>query len=213
MDKITIVDVGCRLGPKSNWLSLDCDIIGFDPDWKECQRLNEKYPRFQFSPFALDSTSGHREFWLTENPECGSFYRPDQNLLSNGLAGHRIIGLETVDTISLDEWMKTYRNKAVVDVLKLDTQGSELDILFGATETLAEVSWVISEVEFNPLYEDQPLFSDVDECLRDKGFQLLGFDDLNYRRGQLMWGDAYYFKAPLEGKIIEMGRAIGCRNL
>jgi Methyltransferase FkbM domain len=52
-----------------------------------------------------------------------------------------------------------------VDAIKLDTQGSELDILRGATHVLPTVSLIDIEVEFNELYDGQPLFCDVDRFL------------------------------------------------
>ena len=93
------------------------------------------------------------------------------------------------------------------DFLKLDTQGSELDILHGADRILrTHVLGVQVEVEFAPMYIGQPLFADVDTFLRGFGFVL--FDLSRYRvrrptvakevptRGQLLWGHALYLRAP-----------------
>lgn len=57
-----------------------------------------------------------------------------------------------------------------VDAIKLDTQGSELDILRGASRALSSCTLIEIEVEFNPIYEGQNLFCDVDRFLRDRGF-------------------------------------------
>ena len=210
MSNFLMVDAGCRLGPPPAWERLGADIVGFDPDPEECSRLKEKYPWHAFVPLALDSESGHKPFWMTENPECGSFYKPDQSILENGFAGHRITRQTEVMTISLDEWMAVNRPGQSVHLLKLDTQGSELDILKGAVKTIDKTLWVIVEVEFHPLYERQPLFSNVDLFLRQHGFNFWNFGGVNYRQGQMMWGDAYYFKPPNEGRTLELGTAIGC---
>jgi hypothetical protein len=72
-----------------------------------------------------------------------------------------------------------------------------------------------SEVEFAPIYKDQPLFADVDAELRAKGFMLARFPQLHaWRRGtkvrndrwapgpiplsegQLIHGDVLYFRRP-----------------
>jgi hypothetical protein len=85
--------------------------------------------------------------------------------------------------------------------LELDTQGSELDILQGSEYLLTtSLLGLQVEVEFFPIYKDQPLFSDVDSHLRPMGFCL--FDLSRYRlrrayiktRGQLLWGHALYLK-------------------
>ncbi|HVN79666.1 MAG TPA: FkbM family methyltransferase [Terriglobia bacterium] len=213
MNGCLIVDAGCRLGPPSAWEKIGAEVIGFDPDPDECARLGEIHPNHTFIPLALDIESNSRNFWITENSECGSFYRPDQTLLSNGFAGHRIVGQKEVPTVDLDSWMEVNRPGRSVDLLKLDTQGSELDILKGSIKTIGKTLWIVVEVEFHPLYEGQPLFSDVDLFLRQYGFNLWNFGDVNCRHGQMIWADAYYFKPPLEGKTLELGRMIQCPNL
>jgi FkbM family methyltransferase len=91
------------------------------------------------------------------------------------------------------------------DLLKLDTQGSELDILRGASNTLMETSLVEVEVEFYPMYKGQPLFADVDALLRSSGFELLYLNRAfvqrkkfyqGLSRGELIFGDALYGRGP-----------------
>ena len=209
MSEYTIVDVGCRFGPRAEWLKLDCHIIGFVPDPAECSRLQAKYPKHTFVPLALDSSSGSRKFWITEDPQCCSFYKPIQQLVPDGLAGHRILGQGEVQAVRLDYWMEANCPSVNVDLLKIDTQGSECRVLQGSESILASVLWVITEVEFNPLYEDQPLFSDVDTELRRFGFELCGFEGMRYRHNQLYWADAYYFRPPLLGRTLQLAKAIG----
>ena len=60
------------------------------------------------------------------------------------------------------------------------------------------------EVEFSPIYQDQPLFSDVDTYVRQFGFALFDLFRHRYRRqnyprdlntrGQLLCGHAFYLK-------------------
>jgi FkbM family methyltransferase len=73
------------------------------------------------------------------------------------------------------------------DVLTLDTQGSELEILRGGRKTLAaHVLAVVMEVEFAPLYRDQPLFGAVLEFMAGQGFEFCRFlelRELSPRRG------------------------------
>ena len=59
-----------------------------------------------------------------------------------------------------------------IDYIKVDTQGSELDILKGAGEYLKTARCIDIEVEFNPIYEGQCLFWEVDAYLRSNGFML-----------------------------------------
>ena len=87
------------------------------------------------------------------------------------------VGTEQVQTHRLDKVV----NRDEIDFLKMDVQGAELSVLKGA-ERLAPTALVIqTEVEFAPLYINQPLFSDVDVHLRRIGFQFHSFLQLRTR--------------------------------
>jgi hypothetical protein len=126
-----------------------------------------------------------------------------------------------IETITLDSWAND-NGVAIVDFIKLDTQGSELEILKAGVNSLKNVRGLEVEVEFNPIYLDQPVFSDVDIFLRSQGFVLwnltnqvhysqsgspvksLGEDSVFYDDmqritspvfgGQLYWANAHYVK-------------------
>jgi hypothetical protein len=84
------------------------------------------------------------------------------------------------------------------DILKLDLQGAELLALQGAGERIAEVTALIIEVEFNAIYEGQPLFGEVDAYLRRHGFQLFNLYELWTRpEGRISAGDALYLRPEL----------------
>jgi hypothetical protein len=119
---------------------------------------------------------------------------------------------------TLDAWSDDAGISAI-DVLKLDTQGSELGVLRGARRRLRTARALEVEVEFNPIYQGQPLFGDVDRFLRRRGFLLWRLGNLVHyglagaradfpapechyfdseprpiaaSGGQLSWGHAYY---------------------
>jgi hypothetical protein len=80
-----------------------------------------------------------------------------------------------------------------VDLLKLDLQGYELEALRGCGEWIRQIKLITTEVEFLPLYEGQPLFSDVEAYLRERGFCLLNLYELwTQPDGQLTAGDALF---------------------
>lgn len=60
------------------------------------------------------------------------------------------------------------------DVMKVDTQGTELDVPQGAGRLLDSVLAVELEVEFVPQYVGQALFADVDTFLRRQNLMLRG---------------------------------------
>ena len=89
------------------------------------------------------------------------------------------------------------------DVLKIDTQGSELDVMRGAGRLLDSALAVELEVEFVQQYLGQPLFAEIDIFMRQNGFALRGIRRSNWRAkaklvhshgGQIIHGDALYFR-------------------
>ncbi len=223
---LTVVDVGCRWGPQAVWLELPgTRVIGFDPDDDECRRLTELTgggPAARFVPVALGAEAGPAVLHMTAEPACSSLYPPDVSLLEtrNCLGVIAPTGELQVELQRLDDWTAA-EGVDRVDYLKLDTQGSELDVLRGAVRALATVRAVEVEVEFNPIYEGQPLFADVDAFLRRHGFVLwrlahlahYGVTDggpdfethethwfdsrqaaLSGGGGQLYWADAFYVR-------------------
>ncbi len=74
-----------------------------------------------------------------------------------------------------------------------------------------------TEVEFVEMYEDQPLFGDVDRLLRGAGFQFHTFEgfgkrcfkplvannDLNRGLRQILWSDAVYVRDFMEFESVQ----------
>ena len=85
--------------------------------------------------------------------------------------------------------------------MKIDVQGTELDVLAGAAETLCFVDWILLEVAFDPVYEGEPLFAEVDAALRAAGWIMRwrGLATAQRRRSVVTQLDALYERAEPEG--------------
>jgi Methyltransferase FkbM domain len=148
-----------------------------------------------------------RSFYQTNSGATSSLLRPNLKFaqLFNSLAEHmEVVATVSVDTVRLDDVVEIRAQGC--DLLKLDTQGSEAEILAHASDTLKNCLIIQTEVEFVQLYEDQPLFADVDQLLRGHGFMLHRFsgvqgrtykplmlnNDPNAAISQMLWSDAVY---------------------
>ena len=176
-EKLLCVDVGARWGADSALMALKdhAKILCFDPDEEECARLQADHPtdKVEYVPLALSSDGRALTLHSTREPACSSIFPPIQSLYETYPALACITPERTIDVRSttLDAYLALHGN-GTLDALKLDTQGSELDILLGCTDHIATASMIDIEVEFNPLYSGQALFSDVDQFLRKQGFGL-----------------------------------------
>lgn len=153
-------------------------------------------------PYALGSSSETRTLHLTRKKEVSSFLKPNRayvDLFPNS-SRWDIIGQETIQVRPLDVFQDEIGE---IDFIKLDTQGTELDILLGSINSLKSVLAVEIEVEFVEIYEGQPLFSDILIFMNKNGFQFYEFiteyrygrQELN-RKGQLAFADALFMRTP-----------------
>ena len=177
---LSVLDVGSRGGlhPMFDEVAPLVEAVGFEPDTEECERLNQRflastvYRSLRFLPFGLGRKEDQQELNLCRSGGVSSVYRPNRSLLNRFPDASRF---DVVDTASmpvrgLDELLKDphLRLPANIDFMKIDTQGSELDILQGAKGALLnQVVAVEVEVEFARLYDSQPLFRDVDLFLSE----------------------------------------------
>lgn len=220
---LTMVDVGCRWGIPDRWAEHagSLRVYAFDADPQECARLQATAPAgVTYVPYALGSTAGAAELHMAEDPACSSLFPPDASALAMFPELHVAsqVGLREVDLHTLDSWASE-AGVSAVDAMKLDVQGAELAVLRGAERILATVRVIELEVTFNVIYAGQPLFGEIDEFLRSRGFRLWRLAHLvHYSRegkdartrradrqffdgelvefevggGQLTWGHAFY---------------------
>jgi FkbM family methyltransferase len=183
-DPLVVVDIGARWGFSSVWEELGdkCLRIGFEPDAAEYERLVEIHAgqsNVRFAPHALGARPGLATLYLTRNRGGCSVFRPSEDAMRRhpGLEGAFVEGTTIIEMTTLDDWCAA-EGVERVDAIKIDTQGSELAILEGASRVLRSVRSVEVEVEFNELYDDIPLFGDIDRFLRSQGFVLWKLRDL-----------------------------------
>ncbi|MFJ3231204.1 FkbM family methyltransferase [Streptomyces sp. NPDC086787] len=146
-----------------------CRVTGFEPQPEALAELQRrKGPNETYLPHALGDGDTHT-LRVAVASGMTSLFRPDPNRLAlfNGFGEWgRVLEEIPVPTRRLDE----VEEVGAFDLLKIDIQGAELMVFQGAGQKLAEAVAVHTEVSFVPLYEDQPVFGDVDQELRSRGF-------------------------------------------
>ncbi len=220
---LTVIDVGAFGGVSREWARLGAivDVIAFEPSPGECDRLNAVGSPFvrsvRFFPHAVAGDTGSRRLFVTRSPTCCSLAEPNTAAFAVfGTPGSTranraaVVREIMVQTVSLDGFCD--RNHIRPDFVKLDTQGTEYDILAnGFTRGLRDCVGLEIEVEFFELYRGQRLFSDIDSFMRANGFQLMGLKRHRWKMndgkqctrapgGRLAFADALYLNRRALGK-------------
>jgi FkbM family methyltransferase len=209
---ISLVDIGAAGGLQDRWkpFARFVDLVAVEPD----PRAEESIERLVSTSLRslhrvnspLASTNREIDFYLCKHPRQSSVLKPNSKHFAKYNDGHKwnVEKVEKMSAITLDSALAS---KIQPDFLKLDTQGSELDILHGSTATLQNCLGVEVEVEFREIYKSQPLFGDLSEFLLENEFDFIDFvafgkwersrpDGLRTFLGELIHADALFLRSP-----------------
>jgi FkbM family methyltransferase len=209
-NQLIIVDIGASGGIDTRWKNLTSSFkcILFEPDPREYSILKENSgSNLIVLNSALSDSSKKVEFHLCKKQEVSSIFPPNFDFLNKFPDPERFRVQKNIilnaDTLN-NQLEKIGINE--VDFIKIDTQGYELPILQGSFDYLDSAIGMEIEVEFVELYKGQPLFDEVNGFVKSKGFSLVdlkryywkrkGTRNTTNKKGQLIFGDALYFKTP-----------------
>lgn len=211
-DPVKVVDIGANsIDGRPPYRELleggDAEVVGFEPNLEALVRLNEQQgPGERYLPHAIGDGERHR-LHICLAPGMTSLLKPNPQILNlfHGFAKWgTVVETREVETRRLDDVPETDG----VELLKMDIQGAELMVLQHAPQRLQTALVIQAEVEFLPMYVDQPLCSDVDQFLRSRGFVLHRFfpmvsraiqpllvrNDIYAGLSQLLWADAVFVR-------------------
>src|SRR5262249_55959480 len=165
-----LIDVGAARGIHPRWRPFEKVLrtVGFEPNAVEFKKLKQS-PTESWINAAVGGRDDGRTLHLTGCSEYSSLLYPNKKLIQ------QLEWYDDFNGISDVELECTTLDNAVAHLgphfLKLDTQGSEHEILRGAEKILNKDLVAIEvEVVFCELYENEPHFGDVDRVIRANGF-------------------------------------------
>jgi FkbM family methyltransferase len=174
---LTLADVGSAGGLKDRWLPVASQLRGLLFDPRDAGSPVIETGRNRSYPVALSDGPGTRELRITAIPILSSLLEPGRELLTlyrkKGVQG-KVERRVTVQVEALDTLLK--RDGTSVDVMKVDTQGTELEILKGSTAALeSSVLMVEAEMSFFERYIGQAVAADLLSWMHARGFLLIEF--------------------------------------
>jgi FkbM family methyltransferase len=219
------IDVGVRDGihPVIAPVAGKTSVLAFEPDAAECERLRTHYAGsgwrdVTIEPVGLAERTGTATLHVTTastNSSLRPVHRPFVERYR--MDKFRPLSSEPVETTTLDDVLARYGDSpGHGDFVKLDTQGTEYEILTGASRTLSERTVaVLVEVWYCQVNDGQRLFSDIEGLMRGHGFSFYGAG-MHYRsckrldkrryltRERPLWADAVFLKDPLAGGYVDV---------
>jgi FkbM family methyltransferase len=181
-------------------------IFAFEPDdanyTTSIVALQPHQNRVVLNQLAISKDSGSSPFFVNTHSGTHSLLPIGGQRYWDGRES--TVATRAVQTITLDDFSEA-NDVSVIDILKMDIQGAELDALTGASRllTAGNIRLITLEVEFQELYRAQPLFWDIGAFLRRFGYGLYALYDCHFspkNANTLCWADAIF----LSPKLLEV---------
>ena len=172
-----VVDVGANAGQYGlaiRSMGYRGPIVSIEPlpeAWEELARRVAKDAGWRAVRLALGKSDSRASLFVAENSYSSSLY-PITGVHERAAPDAKPVRQIEVDVRRLDPVADDLIGSAGRPLLKLDTQGSELDILEGSGASLDRFAAVHVELSLVPMYAGGPLMGDVIGWLEARDFVL-----------------------------------------
>jgi FkbM family methyltransferase len=152
-----VVDIGANIGAFSvAALQRGCEVYAFEPEPSNFELLRVNAPEAEAYPFAVTRTGGRRKLYVRDSPSHSLYPRGPEPAVE-------------IESISLADVMNRLER---VDLLKLDIEGGEYEVLYGAQlERVREIRMEYHHFADNP--DPQLRFDALRRYLENTGFALV----------------------------------------
>jgi FkbM family methyltransferase len=168
----TIIDVGVFRGTPDLYAAFpDAYLLLLDPlpESEPFMRQLTRARRGSYDVVAVSDRNAEATINVTAGASASTLHTRRPTTAAEDY--FTVVDEHRVRTATLDSIVAD-RDLPAPHLLKIDTEGHELNVLRGATETLRSVDCVIAEVSVGPRFEDSYEFSEVVGLLGDAGFEL-----------------------------------------
>lgn len=191
-----VMDVGANVGDWTADLLYFCrptQVVCVEPDPTLAAGLRTRFaadPVVAVRQTAVGAAKGTAEFKIMESSVLNSLRMPSASITGVHPGGFAVKEVISVEVNPLDAIAPAGR----ITLLKIDTQGFEREVLAGARETLARTDYVIMEVNFQPHYEGEADFHELDAIMQTHGFCIGNYSAPKGGRRQALFADVLYLR-------------------
>ena len=190
----TLIDVGSnkgQFGLLTRKFFPDIKIHSFEPQIEELniQKKILGSNNINYYNFALGSEEKISNLYITERKDSSSLLKPIETNSKKYLAKEiRKISVKRLDKLP------GLNNIERPSILKLDVQGFELEVLKGSNEILNFIDYIITEVSFVEIYENQVMENKLVDFIQSKSFKLEAKCNLSKIREKFFQEDILFIK-------------------
>lgn len=191
------LDVGANAGQTIDMLKAvygNPTIHAFEPSTRMFGLLREKAVcgDVHLYHYALGREISTREFVNYEDSRLSSFLVMDPHE-ENRFRDVRVEAKEPVDIKTID-WFLDRSGIDIVDLLKIDTQGFDLEVLLGGEKSFERgaIKNVLIELNFVRMYEGQGATRDIIEFLGKYQVHLIDYYEKERQNNTLAWCTALF---------------------
>jgi FkbM family methyltransferase len=177
-----VIDVGANEGQFRNFLRSEVPFTGpvlsYEPQpacFSKLTHYASDDPAWQVRNLALGAEAGELSLNIMEASVFTSFLNPDYAAVGDFSGMNRVREVVKVPVVRLDDEFFGNAKPPLSPgrfYLKLDTQGFDLTVLRGASQTLTHVVALQTELSMKPLYQGMPGYRDMIDALEEMGFEL-----------------------------------------
>lgn len=194
-----LLDIGANAGQYSKKMrnfGYTKKIISFEPlkDVFEILKKNALHDKnWIVNNYALGNEDSVGIINVSKKSDCSSIFNmlPEHKESASGL---EYIAQQEIEVKKLDTVFNSFAGKSDNVMIKIDTQGYEKNVIDGAFESLNKILIIQLEMSIVPMYENEILFIEMIEYLKNKGFQLYSLENGHFNRntGRLLQVDGIF---------------------
>lgn len=210
-----IFDIGSNIGQsvqKFNKILPNSKIYSFEPQSnciilqkkKFFNKKNIKVEKIAFHNKIQKKKFYYHLFQSRNTSELSGFYKINKkskdsitlnNLKNKNDYFKKLNKFEIIKTEKLDQYVSKNKIKKI-NLLKIDTQGNEVNILKGSTKTLEKIDYILLEIMFYDYYNHSVSFYEIEKIIKKFKFKLFDITHVskNPLTGGTDWVDVIYKK-------------------
>lgn len=178
----SVIDVGANAGQYRDFLRSEVrfhgPILSYEPQPDCFKKLTERAAQdsaWHLRNLALGTETGELSLNVMQESQFSSFLAPEHGVVGDFSGMNQVREVIKVPVVTLDDDLSSPSTPAAMHgriYLKLDTQGFDLTVLRGATQTLARTVALQTELSIKPVYQGMPGYRQMIDELESLGFEL-----------------------------------------